>query len=119
PSSLQGGGRLLGMHRNGPDRISARRKADHHRAALASIISRYEINAARAVCDALSNRRATVLFERGRIEHAIVGLARILGFALGKPLADHFGVQLEPDIRAPLLHPVPFAEPDKTAAGQP
>src|SRR5215831_4834215 len=72
--------------------------------------------AAGPASDALGDRRAAVLLERGRVEHAIADRLALL--ALKNTLADFLGVKLQPYIRLAPPHAVPFAIADHAAARQ-
>src|SRR5262245_17278285 len=66
--------------------------------------------------NALGDRRAAVLLERGRVEHAIGDALAML--ALGNALADFLGMKLQAHIRLAQPHPVPFAVAEHAAARQ-
>src|SRR5262249_57539370 len=66
--------------------------------------------------DALGDRRAAVLLERGRVEHAIADLLALL--ALKNTLADFLGVKLQANIRLALPHAIPFPIAHHAAARQ-
>src|SRR5262245_33477532 len=71
---------------------------------------------ARALADALSQRRAAVLRERGRIEHAVRDFLALLPCCDAK--TDHIGVDLDADIGLARLHAVPFAVANHATARQ-
>src|SRR5262245_49558750 len=72
--------------------------------------------AAGPAADALGDRWAAVLLERGRVEHAIADRLALL--ALKNTLADFLGVKLQANIGLARPHAVPFAIADHAAARQ-
>src|SRR5262245_52415974 len=66
--------------------------------------------------DALGDRRAAVLLEGGRVEHAITDRLALL--ALEDTLADFLSVKLQANIRLARPHPVPFPIAHHAAARQ-
>src|SRR5262245_13643369 len=66
--------------------------------------------------DALGDRRAAVLLERGRVEHAIGDVLAML--ALGNALADFLGMKLQAHIGFAQPHPVPFPVTDHASTRQ-
>src|SRR5262245_12819845 len=70
--------------------------------------------AARPAGDALGDRRAAVLLERGWIEHAIGDVLTL--FALEDAFADFLGMKLQAHIALPRAHAVPFPVTDHAAS---
>src|SRR5215813_6320820 len=70
----------------------------------------------RPFADALGQRRAAVLRERGRIEHTVRDFLVLLPCGDAKP--DHVGVDLYADIGLARLHAVPFAVAKHATAPQ-
>src|SRR5262249_46561681 len=66
--------------------------------------------------DALGDRRAPVLLERGRVEHAITDRFALL--ALEDTLADFLGMQLQANIRLARPDAIPFPIAHHAAARQ-
>src|SRR6516162_4623305 len=66
--------------------------------------------------DALGDRRAAVLLERGRVEHAIADRLALL--ALKNTLADFLGVELQANVRLAPPHAIPFTIAHYAAARQ-
>src|SRR5262249_16780347 len=111
--------RIVLQEWNRPDRIHTRRERDDHRPPVAAaaqprahlvpaghrtarrnprVVGMPEPDlAAGPAADALGDRWAAVLLERGRVEHAIADRLALL--ALKNTLADFLGVKLQANIR--------------------
>src|SRR5215475_14303070 len=72
--------------------------------------------AAGPAADALGDRRAAVLLERGRVQYAIADRLALL--ALEDTLADFLGVKLQANIRLARPHAIPFPIAHHAAARQ-
>src|SRR5262249_56520716 len=72
--------------------------------------------AAGPATDALGDRRAAVLLERGRVQYAIADRLALL--ALEDTLADFLGAKLQANIRLARPHAIPFPIAHYAAARQ-
>src|SRR5262249_8809966 len=72
--------------------------------------------AARSTGNALSDRWAAVLLERGRIKHAVGDVLILL--ALSDAFSDFLGMKLQPHIRLAQLHAIPFSITDHASTRQ-